>query len=239
MPKAKSRRPCIMKTGVLTPFRAWIVVRGAANASTGASVPEYAASLVAMTPGSIRAGGSAPDEACDHAGLGKTLRDERAAEVRPRLDDLDRRPRHARNERRPDGASAEGDAPGADPCVGDVGPHGEPGEERLHVAQLVRPVDPDQATRGAVAACVDREHDVVLADEAHRPGDHVGAAAVTAEPVEQHHGGPATDRCDAVRHGQGRGEWGAVERSHGHVLRRKCRRGTGKSKERHCGSGHR
>ena len=226
-----------MKTGVVTPFKAWIVVRGAANALDGRERAGVRRVPGRDDPRVDPRGRQRPDEARDHAGLGKSLRDERAAEVRPRLDDLDRRPRHARNERRPDGASAERDAPGADPCVGDVGPRGEPGEEHLHVAQLVRPVDPDQATRGAVAACVDREHDVVLADEAHRPGDRVGAAAVAAEPVEQHHGGPAADRRDAVRHRQGRGEWGAVERSHGHVLRRKCGRGTGKSEERQCGSG--
>src|SRR4051812_23784842 len=49
-----------MNTGVVTPFKAWIVVRVAANASTSAREPEYAASRVVITPGSIRAGGSAP-----------------------------------------------------------------------------------------------------------------------------------------------------------------------------------
>ena len=82
-------------------LKAWSVVRGAANASTGAMRLGYAASRVAMSPGRSRAGGSAPTKPAD-PGLGKSLRDERAAEVRPRLDDLDRRPRHARDERRPD-----------------------------------------------------------------------------------------------------------------------------------------
>ena len=105
---------------------------------------------------------------------------------------------------------------------------------------LVRPVDADQATGLAVAACVDREHDVALADETHRLRDRARARAVAAEAVEQDRR-PASPRPErrSVRHEQGRRERRAVERGDGDVLLRECRRGAGEREERQRGSGDR
>jgi hypothetical protein len=51
-PKAKSRRPCIIKTGVFTPFSFWIDERAAVKSATPALLPEKAASRIGSTDGS-------------------------------------------------------------------------------------------------------------------------------------------------------------------------------------------
>ncbi len=159
----------------------------------GREHPEYAASLIARTPGSMRAG-ERPDEACDHAGLGETLRDERAAEVGP-----DSRPRAPPTARPPRATSRRRLRRRRCPRPRSVcrrrraarRARQRPSARR----QLLRAVDPDQPARGPWPRASSRARR--SARRPHRPRDHERARAVASEPVEQHHGGPAADRCGA------------------------------------------
>ena len=145
------------------------------------------------------------EEAGDHAGLREPLREERVAEVDPAHRDLERGPRNTGRERVPRRAAAVGDAPAADPRVGDVRPVAQPREDRLHVGDLLRAVDPDQPARLPVPARVVGEHGEAVAD-AHLLGDRERARAVAAEAVHEDHRRPAAGRRRAVGQRQRRGE---------------------------------
>ena len=179
MGKRKSRRPCIMKTGVLDALQARearpLACPGGDCVGVGAREGRGLDRLQRRCLPLVRdRGGQSGDE----AGLEQALRDESVVEVGPRLHHLDGRPRHARGERVPDRAAAVRDAPGADPRVGDVGPVAQPLEDGARVRDLARPVDRDQPARRAVAAGVERQDGVLLADEPEALGHRVHVLAL-------------------------------------------------------------
>ncbi len=163
MPNRKSRRPCAMKTGrrdgaELRDARA----RGGPRPHRRRIPCEGRRLSRASSDGSRRVSRDRAREPGDEAGLHETLRHERGEEIGPRLDRDHRGPRHAGDERVEDRAAAVGDAPGADPRVGDVRPRGEPVVYRARVGDLARAVDPDEAAGLAVSARVEGEDGVAL-----------------------------------------------------------------------------
>ena len=208
-----------MKTGVLTPFRAGSDERAAANGSDRREAPGVGGVADREHLGVDALRVERAEEAGDHAGLREPLREERVAEVGPAHRDLERGPRHAGRERVPRRAAAVGDAPAADPRVGDVRPVAQPGEDRLHVGDLLRAVDPDQPARLPVAARVVGEH----GDSARRcPSAWATASPVlarsAAEAVHEDHRRPAAGRRRAVGQRQRRGERRPVGGRDRHVL---------------------
>ena len=95
-PNAKSRRPCMRKTGVRTFFSAEIEERAAANGRDGRHVAAVGgvADREHLRVDALRV--EAADEPGDDSGLREPLRRERREQVGPRDRDLERRPRHAR-----------------------------------------------------------------------------------------------------------------------------------------------
>ena len=144
IPKRKSRRPCAMKTGVVTEPSFERLERAAAHGRTAALFPAKAAAWTASSAGSRLLGGIDPARPATSTRLDETLRHERGVEVGPRLHRDDRSPRHARDERVEDRAAAVGDAPGADLRIRDVRPRGEPVANGPRIGDLPRAVDPDE-----------------------------------------------------------------------------------------------
>ena len=98
------------------------------TATTAARFPANAASRSASTSGSTRFGSSAPRKPAITPDFARPCGSERLTQVGPADRDLERRPRHPRDERVPGRAAAVRDAPAADASVRDVGAVAQPGE---------------------------------------------------------------------------------------------------------------
>ena len=199
IPKAKSRRPCARKTGVVHRPELRQATIAPQPRTDGCDVAREGGVRVASSEGSRRSAGIEPEKPNDDAGLREALRHQRGVEVGPGLDADDGSPRHSRRERVEHGAAAVGDAPGADLRVGDVGPGREPVEDGPRVGDLAWTVDPDEPAGLAVTTRVERQDRVVVAAKAVSLDERVHLLAVAAEPVQEDDRGPAAGRGRAVR----------------------------------------
>ena len=162
-------------------------------------------------------------EAEHDARVGKILRRERGVEIGPRRRGDDRRERDALGRRTPERAAAVRVAVRADVLRVDPRPRLQPVEELANVLDLARPVDPDEPSRLAVPARVERErrvalrHQVCLGDLVDRHPDRVRRVVPRlAEAVQEHDRRPSACGRRAVRDVVRRHQLDAV--AHLHLL---------------------